>query len=633
MLNGLRKAGNSFIGRIILTTMFGILIVSFAIWGIGDIFRGGPRNTVATVGRTEISYDQFRNAYNTEIQRLSRQFRTNLTQEQARGFGLDQRVLSRLISEAVLNERAKTLGLSASDQLIIRSIMEEPSLKTPSGQFDRSRFEQLLRDNSMTEAGFVAEQRAALVRLHLVDGLTGSLYVPLAAREALHRYGAERRTAAYLIVPPAAAGEIPAPTAEQLDAFFKDRKASFNAPEYRAIALLALNANALAKPETISDADARQRYEREKAKYGTPERRTIQQISFPTKEEAEAASNRVKEGTPFDTVASERNVGASDLELGTFTKSEMLDSAVADAAFALQEGAVSGPVEGRFGPVLLRVTKVQPDSVRTYEDVAADVKRELAQERARAEIEDVHDAIEDQRAGARPLAEIAKEKGLTLIQVPAIERSGKDKAGRPVENLPERDSALQAAFASDIGVDNEPLRARDGGFVWYDVTGIEPTRERTLAEVRDEVAGQWREDQVAQRLADKARQLTERLEKGESIEAVAAEIGAQAKTATDLARRQAKDEITADAVSRIFATPVGKAGNAINDQDSRVVFKVTGATVPPLLTTTEAAQRIEDQLRDGMSDDILAQYISQVQKDLGVYIDQQAVRRAVGGDV
>ncbi|MBF9232551.1 SurA N-terminal domain-containing protein [Microvirga sp. BT350] len=632
MLRGMRNIGHSLIGKTIFTVLFGILIVSFAIWGIGDIFRTSPHSTVARVGHTDITVDQFRNAYNNELQRLGRQFRTVISPDQARLYGIDQQVLNTLVSEAVMAEQARKLGLSVSDQTVVRSIVDDPNFKGADGQFNRALFDQILRNASLSEAGFISEQRKAMARIHLGEAIAGDLNVPLAAREALNRYTNEKRAASYLLLTAAMAGEIPAPTNEQLQSFFNERKSAFQAPEYRALSLLSVDASTVAKPDAVSDVDARQRYEQEKAKFGTPERRTIQQIVFPSQQEAEAAFAKIKEGTTFDTVAAERNVSPQDLELGTFTKGEMLDPTVAEAAFALAEGATSGPVAGRFGPVIVRVTKVEPESVRPFEEVAGEIRQELAQSRAKDAIESVHDSIEDARAGARPLADIAKEKGLTLVQIPAVDTRGLDKTGNTVD-LPERDAVLKAAFASDIGVDNEPLRASKGGYVWYDVTGIEPSREKTLDEVRDQVATLWREDEIAQRLSEKARQLTERLEKGEAIEAVGQDVGAPVKSVTDLARNAAKDDLTAEAVNRIFAVPVGKSGNAANGTDMRGVFKVTAATVAPLLTTTPEAQRFETQLRNGMSDDLISEYIAQARQDLGVTINQQALRQATGGEI
>ncbi|HEV2564412.1 MAG TPA: SurA N-terminal domain-containing protein, partial [Microvirga sp.] len=556
----MRKAGQTLVGKIIATVFFGALIVSFAIWGIGDIFRTTPASAVAEVGSTTITVDQVRNAYTNELQRLGRQFRTVISPEQARAFGLDQQVVSNLVTEAVMAEQAKQMGLSVSDQLVAASIMNNPAFKGADGQFNRAQFDQALRNIGLSEAGFVQEQRSAMARLHLAEAIAGDINVPVAAKEALHRFATERRAAAYILLTSAMAGDIPAPTADQLQSFFNERKSAFRAPEYRALSVMALDAAALAKPETVSETEARQAYEQQKSKYGTPERRTVQQITFPSQAEAEAAAAKIKEGTTFEALAGERNVSPQDLELGTFTKAEMLDQAVAEAVFSLEQGAVSAPIAGRFGPALVRVTQIQPESVRPFEEVAAELRQEVAQQRAQGQIERIHDEIEDLRAGAKPLADIAKEKGLTLVQVPAVEAGGLDKAGNPV-NLPEKEAVVKAAFASDIGVDNEPLRTATG-YVWYDVTGIEPSREKSLDEVREQVAAQWREDQVAQRLSEKANELTGRLAKGETIEAVAQSAGAEVKNAADLARNAAKDELTTEAVNRIFAVPVGKAGHA-----------------------------------------------------------------------
>jgi peptidyl-prolyl cis-trans isomerase D len=452
-------------------------------------------------------------------------------------------------------------------------------------------------------------------------------------REAVHRYGSERRSAAYITLPAASVGDIPAPSEDQLKAFYEERKSSFRAPDYRAINVIAADPASLAKPETVSEADARQRYEQIKdSRFGAAERRPVQQIVFPTAEEAKAAAERIKQGTTFEALAGERNIDPKDLELGTFSKAEMVDPAVADAAFALSEGAVSEPVQGRFGNVLVRVTGIQPGSAKPFEEVADAVRREIAAERSRNEISDLHDQVEDLRASARPLAEIAKEKGLQLLAIPAIDRQGRDKAGNPVQPLPEREALLAAVFGSDIGVDNEALRTRAGGYVWYEVAGIEPARERSFEETREEVAAQWRADQVSRRLADRARGLVERLEKGETIEAVAAEAGVEAKTATDLARRASKGELSTEVVNRMFSVPVGKAAS-VETGDSRVVFKVTGASIPPFVTTTAAAASLADQLRNLLTEDLLAEYVAQAQSEMGVAIDQQAVSRAVGGEI
>lgn len=634
MLQGINRLGKSWVGKVVVAILFSFLIASFAIWGIGDIVRGGVRTQVATVGGIDITAETFRTAYQTEYQNLIRRARRAITPEQARAFGLEQRVLQRLVSEAVFDHEARKLGLGVSDELVIRTIQADPAFRGPGGSFDRTTFNELLRQSGLSEGQYARDQRLVILRQQIAEALTGALRVPNAMREGVHRYQNERRTAELVRVTPALLGPAAVATDAQLQAFFDDRKGSFRAPEYRTIATVSLDAATLAKPDAVSEEDARAAYARVKdSRFGAPERRTIQQILFPSKAEAEAASTRIGAGTSFEDVARERGIDAATLNLGTLARGEMIDPATAAAAFGLAEGAVSGPVESRFGPALLRVTKIEAGSLKPFEEVAAEVRGEIARERARGEVQTLHDAIEDQRASAKPLAEIAKERNLALVQVAGVDRSGRDQAGQAAATVPGGEALLAAAFRSDIGADNEAIATPDGGYVWYEVTGISPGRERPLAEVRDRVAAEWLKAEVARGLADKARALVDRIDGGESVATVATELGLAWDTLTDLARGQAKESADVAAVTRIFATPVGKASSAPSGDENRVVFKVTGAAAPPFVTTTQESAQTEAQLKQLVSDDLLSEYIADVEKRIGVTTYPANVRRAIGGEI
>ena len=110
MLKGFRKAGESWVGKAVITVLFGLLILSFAVWGIGDIFRQTGPSYAVQVGTTKITPEAVRTAYQAEVQRLSRQFRRTITPEQARMIGLERQVVTRLVTDAVLDERAGRPG-------------------------------------------------------------------------------------------------------------------------------------------------------------------------------------------------------------------------------------------------------------------------------------------------------------------------------------------------------------------------------------------------------------------------------------------------------------------------------------------------------------------------------------------
>ena len=125
------------------------------------------------------------------------------------------------------------------------------------------------------------------------------------------------------------------------------------------------------------------------------------------------------------------------------------------------------------------------------------MRNDIALERARTQVQDLHDKIEDDRAGGSTLEEAAAKEKLPVVTFD-VDRSGRDPDGKPVVKIPHGAEVIGAAFASDVGVDNDPIDA-DGGYVWYDVAAITPAHDRTLDEVKAEVEQHWRNDEIADR--------------------------------------------------------------------------------------------------------------------------------------
>ena len=631
MLQNIRSASEHWLGKIVLIVIFTLLIAGVGIFGVEEFFRGGSSNTVATVGKTQITGEAVRTAYQNQLQRYQQQLRRNLTPDQARALGLDRQVMSQLVTEASLDQKVRDLGLSVPDTAVIRAIREEKSFQNPQGVFEQSLFYQTLQRAGLNEPMFVREQRAVIGRLQLAEAVSAEIHVPQAMRAAVHRYTTERRGAAYLMLAPSVAGEIPAPSEEELKTYYEANRSGYRAAEYRGANLLVLDPEAMAKPEAITEDEVAKAYAAQKGRFGAPERRTIQQIVFPEPAAAEAARKAIDEGKTFDAVAAERGAAGKDLELGTLTKAELFDPAVAEAAFGLEKDGVSQPVKGRFGTVLLRVAAIEPETVKPLAEVAPELRKQLALSRARDGLDKAHDAIEDQRASAKPLAEIAKERDLPVVAIAALDSTGKDASGATVAGIPDRESVLPALFRAEMGGDNEPLRTKSGGYVWFDVTKIEAAHDKPLEEVRAAVTEGLRAGETSKRLQAKGRELVERLDKGETIEALGAETGLNPQQVEDLARNQGKDAIVPDVANRIFATQVGKSGSAASGE-SRAVFKVTAATMPAFAPGGATDKTIEQNFRTALADDVLGEYIAEVQKNAGVNINQAALRRAIGGE-
>jgi peptidyl-prolyl cis-trans isomerase D len=632
MLRGIRVASKNWLGKVVMGAVMGLLIISFAVWGIGDIFRGFGQSSLARIGGTEISIEQFRQLYNDRLQQFGRQVGRPISPTQARTFGLDQQILGNLIAETALDERARQLGLGLSDAEVARRITEDPTFRGFTGQFDRARFEATIRQAGYTEPRYVAEQRKVSVRRQLAEAIGGELAIPTTMLEAFNSYSNEQRAIEYVVLDRAKAGDVPAPSPEELAKYFDSRKGLFRSPEYRKVALLVLSTAEALPWITGPDADARARYEQRRSRYVTPERRRVQQIVFPTADEAQAASKRLAEGATFAALAAERGLKESDIDLGLVSKAGMVDRAIADAAFALKQGDVSPPVQGRFGTAIVQVTQIEPEHVRTYEEVAPELKGEIATERAKDEIQAKYNKLEDERAGGAQLHEAAQKLGLQPNIIEAVDRSGRDPDGAPV-SLPGGVDILSNIFSTDVGVENDPLQLPSGGYAWYEVQGITPSRERPLDEVKDKVEERWRDEQVAERLQAKAKDLVGKLKAGTPLKELAAAEGLKLETATGLKRRQSSEALAAGVVEEVFRTAKGMPASAEGQNATeQVVFRVSEVDTPKLDPGSAEAKRIADDARRGLADDVMGQYLLRLQNDIGVTVNEAAVRQVTGAE-
>ena len=608
----------------------GVLILSFAVWGIADIFKGFGQSTLAKIGHTEISTEQFRQLYTERLQQIGRQFGRPLSMDQARALGIDRSVLQQVVAESALDEQARRMGLAQSDAETRRMILNDPNFKGVGGSFDPARFQATIRQFGFTEQRYVAEQRRVSLRRQIVNTVTAGLEPPKTLVDALSRFQNEQRTIEYVKFDAAQAGTIDPPSPEVLAAYFEDHKTLFRAPEYRKLSFVVINPEEVGKWLTVSDDDARKAFEQRRDKLATPERRQIAQIIFPNADEAAAARARIASGTSFEEVAKERGLNPADVDLGSIPKSAIIDPAIADAAFTQPSGDVSQPIQGKFGVALIKTGQIEPGIQPTFESVAARLKHEIALERATASVAELQNKMEDERGGGASVAEAAQKLGLTAITIDAVDRSGRAPDGQPVAAIPQGLAVVSPAFASDVGVDNDQIQF-NGGYVWFDVLGITPSHERGIDEVKDQVEARWRQDQITSRLRTKAAETVQKLGQDGKLADEAAADGLKVETATGVKRDGSAAGLPATAVDAAFRTAKGAAGQTQGTTPSEwIVFRVTDVTVPPVDLASEETKKLKQTLQRSLSDEQVAQYVSRLETDIGTSINETAVAQVTG---
>ncbi|PBB21701.1 peptidylprolyl isomerase [Mesorhizobium sp. WSM4313] len=628
MLGILRSAAGTWVAKALLS----LLVVSFLAWGATTRMVGGVlggHHAVITAGGTEVSINEYRLAYDRQLSLLSQQYGQRVTHEQAKLLGVDNQVLAQLVSGAVLDEQARKLGLGLSKDRLAELTREDPAFKGPGGQFDRRTFEYLLRQLGMRPEDYLRNRSQVAVRQQIVEAISDGLKVPQTFLKAVSLYRGEDRTIDYVVLPKTLVQPIEAPSDSALKTYFDANKKNYAAPEYRKFSYVRLEPQDIMDPSAVTDQQISEDYNKNIARYTTPEMRTIEQLVFKTPDAAKAALDSLKAGATFDKLVTAEGKTQADTLLGTLAKDKIADKAVADAAFSLNANEVSQVVQGAFGPVLLRVTEIKPQVVKPLSEVSGQIRKDLALGEASRILLDVHDSYEDTRASGASLAQAAEKLKLKVVTIDAIDRTGQRPDGTIVNDLPESVELIKSVFAAEPNTENEGLTTAGNGFVFYEVQSVTPARDRTLDEVRKKVVADWTEAETNKRLDAKAQELEKRLKAGTALDVIAGELKLDKQTKRGLKREADDADFGKEGAAAMFG--VGEGGTGLIPSptgDGQILFKVAEVFEPAGADGSAVPDDAQKSFGAGMSDDLLDQLVAQLQSQYDVRIDPNAVSQA-----
>jgi peptidyl-prolyl cis-trans isomerase D len=627
-LDTLRKGAGRAFGMILM----GLLVISFAIWGVADIFTGYGRQTLISVGDMEITPQDYMRTQQEVLRSMSAQAGRSLSLQEARALGLDRQVLERLIGGAAVDNHTKALHLAVSESALLEQIKNDPAFRDGTGNFSPALFQQALQSINMNEAAYLNAMRERNLRRQILTTVGKVVNSPEILINALNNFNGETRTLRFVMVPQNVAGTIPDPSDDDLKRYYENHQSKYTVPEFRKVGVLAVTPETVKDQVTITEADLKAAYEANKDKLGKPEKRHVQQIPFPDLSAANAAYQKIQAGTDFVALAKDMNLSEADIDLGTVSKAELADAAISDAAFKLDVNKVSEPVAGKLGNfVLLRVTSIEPGKMPTYEEAKPDLEKKLLKERASGAIFDLHDKIEDQLASGANLSEIADKLKINYQLIEEINRDGRKPDGTMV-TLPAQKDLLNAIFATDTGVENDPIDAKDEGVVWYEVLGVVPSQVRPFDQVKEDIARDWRAEEVRTKVAKYSQDLVNSLNGGKTLEDIAKDLNVQVLTSDPLKRDGMTVYVLPSAVAQAFTLPEKGFGSAPSGIDEgRIVFQVDKVTPPPPLDPA-ATERLSQQLSLLISEDNIAEYFSALETRYGVHINQQALAKLIGSE-
>jgi peptidyl-prolyl cis-trans isomerase D len=622
MLRALRKATRTWVAGILV----GLLVLSFAIFGINDVFNGPAPTGVARVAGENIPPDDFKAEFDRVLERAKQETGRDVTSAEAREQGIDNAVLERMVGERSLAALTRSLGIMPSETALRREIQQIQAFQDPAtGQFSAEGYQQVLSQNRLTPTRFEAQLRTDMARGMLFTAATSGIRAPgLYARQTLAA-ATERRAVSIIAVPARLAGQVGTPTEALLQALYQENIQRLTRPETRALTLAVASMADFTAKATVDEAQVRLLYDRNKAQRATPATRTFVRLGVRDAAQAEVVATRLRAGEDPAAVARALSLQAPTNFDGS-TQQQVPDTAVAEAAFAAQPGAVV-TATSPLGVSVLKVTGATAAREPAFEELAPQIRTELRARSAGQALTAATEAFEAAVAEGTPMAQAATAAGLRLTRVAAVTAEGIGPTGQPVPELAEARELLANAFELSQGDATDLIQVGEDTYVAATVDAITASAPVPIAEVRPQLAEEWRRRTISSTLEARANAIAADA-RATSLEAAATKAGLSVdRPNVPLQRGQGSQELS----QAVFGA--AKGAIVVGPTDNRVEYVVV--RVESIERDDEAAvpQRLaqaEQGVRRSLQEDIVAALETVARERADVRLNQAAARRALG---
>ncbi len=386
----------------------------FGLGGFGVTNLGGSIRSVGEVGGKDISVNAYARALQDELRAVEAQIGAPLPFAQAQMFGYDRMVLSRLGTTRAMDAENERLGISIGDENLRRELLAIPAFQGLDGSFDRDAYTFAIDQAGMNEREFEVSVREETARSLLQGAMVTGLSMPQPFADALVGYVAEERDFTWVqLGAENLETPITAPTEAEIRAYYDENIDQFMLPATRQITYAWLSPEMIIDSVEVDEDALRTLYDERHSEYIRPERRLVERLVFADSAAAEDALARLQRGeTSFETLVTDRGLTLADVDMGDVTELELGDAG--EAVFAATAGGFAGPAQTNLGPALFRVNAVLDAQETPFEDARAELREELAVDRARRVIDAQISDVDDLLAGGATLEELADETDMQI---------------------------------------------------------------------------------------------------------------------------------------------------------------------------------------------------------------------------
>lgn len=619
MLDLLRKNATGPLGIALII----LLVFAFSIWGVGDIFRGYNANILAKIGNRELNAQNYLFNFNREVNRISNQLERIVTTEEAINSGLHYQILDRSLVELSANAASDEIGLIASDDAIKKRILSTNAFKNAFNQFDRNIFEQIIRQNGLTEDSFLVLERDSHVLSQLSKSVFKDINPPSALNDLLFRYQFERRNVDYIIISPDEISQEDEVDKNEIEIFYNENINLYKTEETRDFSVISLNVSTLSKLENVSDEEINIFYEDNKYNYYEPEKRSYYLIPYFSNEDAIKALENYSSNGDIEKILIDRNLNINDVDQGLITFDDGISESVSETAFNASLNQLSGPTESPFGPSLIYVNEIISEKEIKIEEIKDQIIIDIQKDKAKDKVYSLYGEIEDLRAEGKTLEEIAEEKSLSIESFQNINDVGQRIDGSIIKN-PSLEELINLIFLNDVDEDLEPYEDNEGNLNFFRIDNINYSQQIPINEAMESIRLSILENKSIENVKTKSEEIFDRLkEYNNNLDFISDENDLAIATSGILSRTSSNEIFTSKALSEIFKTEKGSSfivnaaiGNSI------VIGKVSNIDL--LEKTEERMEAINEINKSRLENDLIVSLAEEHQKELSseIFLDR-----------
>lgn len=538
MLEYIRERAQGWFAWIVI----GMLIIPFALWGINSYFDGGSSAVVANVNGTDISLREYEDLRQQQRERVRSMLGASANAELIESLVKPRDILDGVIERELLTQAAMKAGYRVGDALLAEQIKGEEGFQRD-GQFSKQIYEQYVRSQGLTSAGFEVRMARSLLLGQINSGVLESSLVTKKDVEDYIRLRDQKRDLGYMLIPAAQFEASTTVTDDKIKDYYERNRDRFVQPEEVSIEYVEIKAADLLGQINVTEAELRQFYDEQKDQFGVGEERRTRHILIaadqskdPTGDKGLARAKellaRIKKGESFEELAKKNSEdpgsAANGGDLG-FLSHDQMDKAFAEAAFALKKGEVSEPVKTSYGYHLIKVEDIRAGSQKTFEQVRGEIEQRVKEKKADTMFFERSETFSS-TAYEKPdsLQPAADQLGLKIQTTGFFgKRGGPGIAGNP--------KVAAAAFKDDVlkkGLNSEPIEVAPNHIVVLRMKEHKPEAQRTLEEVRPQVIAAVKHEMATQKTEEAGKAALKRIDAGEDPLAVAKELKVEWKTTT-----------------------------------------------------------------------------------------------------